>query len=270
MKLSFVKAEGTGNDFVIVDAADLSSLTNLSSLAKNLCCRKKSIGADGLLIYEQTARGDFKMRIFNPDGSEAEMCGNGIRCIAQYAKKIKRLKKDNFNIETKAGNIAIDYLKEDVPRLKLPPPRDLKLDFKLDVDGEDVDVNYVIVGVPHIVLLCDKLDEVDIADLGRKMRFHKDFAPGGTNVNFVKVTSSNSLKVRTYERGVEEETLACGSGVSASAFIAFLLEKVRPPVSVTTSGGETLKVYIEGTKEKIEGLYLEGKANLVFRGEIEI
>lgn len=270
MKVPFIKAEGAGNDFIIVDAADLPPVKNVGGLAKNLCRRKRSIGADGLLIYDKSVKCDFKMRIFNSDGSEAEMCGNGIRCIAQYAKKIKKLKKNNFDIETKAGSIAIDYFKKDTPRLKLPAPRDLKLNFNLGVDGEKIKANYVVVGVPHAVLLYDNLDEIDVAGLGRKIRFHKDFASAGTNVNFVKVISPNSLKVRTYERGVEEETLACGSGVSAGSLIAFLLGRVNSPVSVTTSGGEILKVYIEGSREKVEGLYLEGEANLVFEGKVEI
>lgn len=270
MKLPFVKAEGAGNDFIIFDAADLSSVKNLSGLAKNLCRSKKSIGADGLLIYDKAVKCDFKMRILNPDGSEAEMCGNGIRCIAQYAKKIKGLKKNNFVIETKAGNIEIDYLKEDMPRLKMMASRDLKLNFDLTIDGEKIKASYVVVGVPHLVLLCDEVEKVDVAVLGKKIRFHKDFAPAGTNVNFVEVTSLHSLRIRTYERGVEEETLACGSGTSASSLIAFLLGKVNSPVSVTTGGGETLTVYIEGSREKIEGLYLEGEANLVFDGKAEI
>ncbi len=129
MKLSFIKAEGTGNDFIIVDAADLPAVKNVGVLAKNLCQRKKSIGADGMLVYDKSLKCDFKMRSFNSDGSEAEMCGNGIRCIAQYAKKIKKLKKNNFDIETKAGSIAINYLKENLPRLKLTTLRNLKLNF---------------------------------------------------------------------------------------------------------------------------------------------
>lgn len=268
MKIPFVKAEGAGNDFIIIDAANLPTVKNAGSLAKNLCQRKKSIGADGLLIYDKSVKCDFKMRIFNSDGSEAEMCGNGIRCIAQYAKKIKKLKKNDFDIETKAGSIAINYLKENLPRLKLTTPRNLKLNFNLAVDGKKINANYIVVGVPHVVYLCDKIEKVNAAGLGRKIRFHKSFAPAGTNVNFVEVVSPNSLRVRTYERGVEEETLACGSGASAGSLIAFLLGRVNSPVSVTTSGGEILTVYIEGSREKIEGLYLEGEAKLVFKGKV--
>ncbi|MFH1856684.1 MAG: diaminopimelate epimerase [Candidatus Omnitrophota bacterium] len=284
MTIPFVKAEGTGNDFVIIDARDLPVVTDLNSAAKKICNRKKSIGADGLLIYDKSSTCDFKMRIFNSDGSEAEMCGNGIRCIAQYAKKIKSLSKNSFDIETKAGRVKIDYLKTDMPRLKLTPPENLKLNLNLDIDGKKIIVNYVVVGVPHVVYLKEleaphpadalideeSLEKINVAELGRKIRFHKEFAPAGTNVNFIEVTSSDSLKVRTYERGVEEETLACGSGSSASSLIAFLLGKVKSPITVTTSGGEFLTVYVEGTREKIEGLYLEAPANIVFEGKINI
>jgi diaminopimelate epimerase len=270
MKLSFIKAEGTGNDFIIVDVNALPKTKDLSQLAKSLCQRKKSIGADGLLIYDKSSFCDFKMRIFNPDGSEPEMCGNGIRCIAQYARKIKNLKKNKFSIETKAGQIVIDFLKEDIPRLKLTEAKDLKLNFDLLINGKRMNLNYVVVGVPHVVYLSNGVQDIDVVNVGRKIRFHESFLPAGANVNFVKVTSANSLMVRTYERGVEAETFACGSGVSASSLVAFLLNRVKTPVSVTTSGGKTLTVYIEGTKANIKSLYLEAEARLVFEGKIEI
>ena len=270
MKLAFVKAEGTGNDFIIIDAKDAPSAKNLSEIAKVLCRRRKSIGADGLLVYDKSSACDFKMRIFNPDGSEPGMCGNGIRCLAQYARKIKNLKKDRFNIETNAGSITVDFLKEDIPRIKLTDAKDLKLNFALDVDGKKMNLNYVAVGVPHVVYLSSNIDKEDVAGLGRKIRFHEFFQPAGTNVNFIEIVSPNSLKVRTYERGVEGETLACGTGVSASSLVAFLLDKVKRPVSVTTRSAETLTIYIEGAKPKIEALYLEAEAKLVFEGKIEI
>ncbi len=270
MQLSFVKAEGTGNDFIIINAKDVPRAKNLSEIAKVLCRRKKSIGADGLLIYDKSSTCDFKMRIFNPDGSEPGMCGNGIRCLAQYVRKIKNLKKDKFKIETEAGEVIIDFLKEDSPRLKLTDTKDLKLNFALDIDGKKINLNYVAVGVPHVVYLSSNIDEEDIAGLGRKIRFHEFFRPAGTNVNFIEVASPNSLKVRTYERGVEGETLACGTGVSASSLVAFLLDKVKAPVSVTTRGGEVLTVYIQGAKPKIEALYLEAETKLVFEGKINL
>ncbi len=270
MQLSFVKAEGTGNDFIIIDAKDVPRAKNLSEIAKVLCRRRKSIGADGLLIYNESSACDFRMRIFNPDGSEPGMCGNGIRCLAQYARKIKNLKQDRFNIETKAGSITVDFLKEDSPRIKLTDPRNLKLNFALDVNGEKMNLNYVAVGVPHVVYLSSNIDKEDIAGLGGKIRFHEFFQPAGTNVNFIEVASPNSLKIRTYERGVEGETLACGTGASASSLVAFLLDKVKTPVSVITRGGEVLTVYIQGAKPKIEALYLEAKAKLVFEGKINL
>lgn len=270
MMLPFVKAEGTGNDFIIVDSKDLKKELNLSELAEELCRRKKSVGADGLLIYDTSEKHDFKMRIFNSDGSEAEMCGNGIRCIAQYAKKIKKLKKKNLSIETQAGEITVDFLKKDLPRLKLNEAKDLKLNFPLEIDGKFINLNFVVMGVPHAVYLTSQVEKENVAEIGRKIRFHSYFQPAGTNVNFVEIKSPQELKVRTYERGVEEETSACGSGVSASSLVLFLLDKIKSPVYVTTSGGGVLRVYIEGVKSKIDGLYLEAEAKIVYEGKIAL
>jgi len=264
----FTKAVATGNDFIIIDNRSAKLGGSLSRLAKKICERKWSVGSDGLLVIEASKKTDFRMRIFNPDGSEAEMCGNGSRCIALYART-KRIAKDEMTIETVAG-ILKAKVKKDIVKVKLPDPTDIRWNFCLTIHNCPYKLNFVKAGVPHVVHFVEDLDKVDVKNVGASIRFHKEFSPAGTNADFVKVIGANEIKVRTYERGVEDETLACGTGAVASAIISAESEKLKSPITVETQSGEKLKVYFELIEGDFRNVYLEGKAKLVCDGIIEI
>ncbi|MBI5143622.1 MAG: diaminopimelate epimerase [Candidatus Omnitrophica bacterium] len=264
-RIRFTKAVATGNDFIIVDNRSASILkSKLAALAKRVCERKWSIGADGMLVIERSEAADFKMRIFNPDGSEAEMCGNGSRCIALYAKN-NRIAGKAMTIATLAG-VLNATVKGDTVKVKLPDPRDIKWNLCLIIHKCPYKVNFVNTGVPHVVYFVDDLNKVDVRDLGSHMRGHKEFSPEGANADFVKVINKHHIKVRTYERGVEDETLACGTGAVASAVISAESEKLESPITVQTRGGEKLKVYFELVEGYFRNVYLEGAAKLVYEG----
>lgn len=272
--MEFVKAEACGNDFIIIDrfnSQKLASGNHIGKLAKRLCQRKISIGADGLLLLERSKRCDFKMRIFNPDGSEVDMCGNGARCIALYAHRDKVVSKRKMIIETEAGNLEAE-VKKDTVRLKMSQPQDLRLKFDLDIDGQRQNVNYINTGVPHVVCFVQGLDNFGVERMGRAIRYHPEFRPKGTNADFAEVLRNDYIKIRTYERGVERETLACGTGAVASGIIT-VYQRARPQgkykVKVDTRSGEALDVYFNIKKGIIDNVYLEGKAKIVYRGGVE-
>jgi len=261
--IQFTKAVATGNDFVIIDNRS-GNAGSLSTLAKKLCDRRKAIGADGLLVIEPSKKADFKMRIFNPDGSEAEMCGNGSRCAALFAAS-KKIAKNKMTIETLAGTLDAD-VKDDIVKVKLTDPKDIKWNFCLMINKCPYKVNFVDTGVPHVVHFTDDLEKVDVLNIGSHIRNHDEFSPEGTNADFVKVVNRHTIKIRTYERGVEDETLACGTGAVASAIISAEAEKMASPVTVVTHGGEKIKVYFKMIGGNFRNVYLEGKAQLVYEG----
>ncbi len=274
-EIEFVKAEACGNDFIIIDRLKLQT-TNFklqaSRLAKELCQRKLSVGADGLLLIEASKRADFKMRIFNPDGTEVDMCGNGSRCAALYAHQKKMACGGKMVIETRAGNLQAE-VKQDKVRIKLPHPKDLRLKFDLDIEGYAQNVSYINTGVPHIVCFVQELDNFNVGETGRAIRYHPEFQPEGINADFVEVLDKSHIKVRTYERGVEQETLACGTGcVAAGIITAYQMEKPQKvhKIKVDTQGGETLTVYFNIEKDIINEVFLEGQARIVYRGGLYV
>jgi len=267
MKIKFTKAVATGNDFIIIDNRT-DGFKKLSELAKDLCDRKYGIGADGLLVVEKSKKADFKMRIFNSDGSEAEMCGNGSRCIALYAA-IEGITSEEMTIDTLAGLLK-GSVKKDVVKVKLTEPKNIKWNLCLEIDRCPYKLNFVNTGVPHVIHFVNDVDKVDVKNLGSHIRHHGEFSPEGTNADFVEITGKNSIKIRTYERGVEDETLACGTGAVASAVISAEAEKMSSPVTVGTRSGEELKVYFKMIGGEFKEVYLEGKAKLVYGGIINV
>lgn len=263
--LKFTKAVATGNDFVIIDNRS-SSAGSLSALAKRLCDRKRSIGADGLLVIERSKKCDFRMRIFNSDGSQAQMCGNGSRCAALYAVTAK-IAGVNMTIETLAGELKA-HVGGDMVKVMLTEPKDIRWNLCLMIHKCPYKVVFVNTGVPHVVHFVEDLDKVDVKNLGAHMRGHGEFAPEGANADFVQVGGKNSIRVRTYERGVEDETLACGTGSVASAIISAEREGMASPVTVETRSGEKLKVYFSKVEGNFKDVYLEGNAKLVYEGVI--
>jgi diaminopimelate epimerase len=267
MQINFTKAEAAGNDFIIIEKDNLPENSDLSKLALHLCTRKKSIGADGLLVYESSETSDFKMRIFNPDGQEVNMCGNGSRCILLYADK--KISKDSYLIETKAGQLE-GQMENGNPKIKLTDPYNLKLNFDLEVDNKSLKANFINTGVAHVVCFVDNLEDYDVKNIGRKVRYHKDFQPKGTNANFVKVENENTISIRTYERGVEDETLSCGTGAAASTIITAQLNNMSSPITVKTQSGEILKIHFKKEDNNYKDVYLEGKCNIVYEGKVDI
>jgi len=265
--VDFFKMSGSGNDFILIDNRDQSlALGNIAEFVRTVCERKVSVGADGLIIIENSQRADFRWRFFNADGSEVDMCGNGARCAARFAY-IRGIAKEKMSFETVAGIINAE-VKGDTVKVRLTEPRAMKVNISVMIEGKPIKVNFVNTGVPHVVLFVHGLDRYDVFNMGRKIRYHKEFQPEGTNANFMEVIDRHTIRIRTYERGVEDETLACGTGAVASAIISSSQGLVESPVDVRVKSGETLKIYFRKTGHGFEDIYLEGKANVVYEGRI--
>ncbi len=266
--LAFKKMHGSGNDFILMDNRDgVIKGSEAPVLAKRLCRRRFGVGGDGLILIEPSDRADFRWRFHNADGSEAEMCGNGGRCAARFAF-LSGVCGERLTFETAAGIIRAE-VKGTRVKLELTPPSDLALDLEIELHEERRPLSSVNTGVPHAVVFVDDLDSTPVFELGRLVRHHPLFSPAGTNVNFVKVDGESSISIRTYERGVEDETMACGTGSVAGAIIAALKGTVRPPVKVTTWGGEELIVYFELEEGEVKEVFLEGETVLVYSGVLD-
>jgi len=264
---SFTKMSGTGNDFILIDHREpVLARAEMPAFARALCRRGVSVGADGLIFIEKSATADFCWQFLNADGSWAEMCGNGARCAARFARE-KGIAPARMRFETVAGLIEAEVKGSSV-KLKMTAPGSLRLGEKIMVAGQEQELHSLNTGVPHAVLFVTEISEAPVAEMGRIIRYHEHFQPAGTNVNFVTCTGPDSLAVRTYERGVEGETLACGTGAVAAAIIAGLLGRVAAPVTVTTSGGEELIIHYQLCGQEINGVYLEGPARFVYEGRL--
>ena len=259
--------QGSGNDFIVIDHRQLFvAETDRITLVKKLCHPKFGVGADGLIFIESSDQVDFRWRFFNADGSEAEMCGNGGRCAARFAF-LNGIAPEKMAFETLAGVIHAEVEGRRV-KPELIPPGEVQLDLTIPLPQGSWTGHFANTGVPHVVLPVADLATAPVADVGRAIRFHPLFQPAGTNVNFIQVTGPQELQVRTYERGVEAETLACGTGSVAAALIASRLHALNSPVSVQPRSGETLKVYFENQNGNFQSVFLEGEAAVVFQGEV--
>ena len=265
--LDFFKMSGSGNDFILIDNRDQSlALGNIAEFVRTVCERKVSVGADGLIIIENSESADFRWRFFNADGSEVDMCGNGARCAARFAY-IRGIAKEKMSFETGAGVIKAE-VRGDTVKVRLTEPHGMKANISVTVEGKPIEANFINTGVPHVVLFVHGLDGYDVFNMGRKIRYHKEFQPEGTNANFMEVIDRHVIRIRTYERGVEDETLACGTGAVACALISSSQGLVESPADVRVKSGETLKIYFRKTGGRFEDIYLEGKANVVYEGRI--
>jgi diaminopimelate epimerase len=266
--LRFTKMNGAGNDFILFDNRTRDIDLDRNQIAQ-LCDRHRGIGADGILLLEKpTNRADFRMRYFNADGGEAEMCGNGARCFARFANKVGG-QKAIISFETPAGVISAEF-KGDLVTLRMTEPTDLRLNVDLPVAAENKTVHFINSGVPHVVIPVAKIDDADVRREGAAIRHHKMFSPNGTNVNFIEKRGANKIAIRTYERGVEDETLACGTGIVASALIFAASENTNGPISVIARGGDELEVGFEKSGDRFSNVTLTGPAEFVFEGSIEI
>ena len=269
MLLEFTKMNGAGNDFVVIDNRRQNIELSGDQIVR-LCHRQRGVGADGLMLLIPCASGkaDWAWQFYNNDGGGAEMCGNGARCFARFAQKVAGA-KDGFTFETVAGIITANFHGDRVT-VTLTAPRGLRLDEKVSLSTGTETIHSLNTGVPHAVLFVPDADKAMVQNLGQEIRRHPHFAPRGTNVNFVQKLGANSIRVRTYERGVEGETLACGTGVTASALVSAKLHQFTSPVKVQVQGGDTLEVSFTQNNGEFSNVRLNGPAEFVFEGKMEI
>lgn len=269
--IEFTKLVATGNDFILIDNGRKkveSKVGSLSRFAKIICDRRRSIGGDGLLVLEGSRNADVTMRIFNPDGSEAGMCGNGSRCIAYYTAN-RGITGDKLSIETKAG-ILHAIVRRNMVKIEMTQPKDFRNTVSVMMGRTQMALSFINTGVPHAVRIVRNLHDIDVKKIGKYIRRYRAFAPEGTNVDFIKINGRHAISIRTYERGVEDETFACGTGSVAGAIIASEMKNVRPPVKVRTFGQDTLRIYFRREGDIYKDVYLEGEVKLVFDGVLKI
>ena len=268
-----VKMSGTGNDFLMVDnwKGQLSG-KELVKLAKSACPRRVSAGADGLIVIEKAVKSGhaYRMRIINADGSEAEMCGNGSRCVAVFANHLG-VAGLMQTIETLAGTLHASASEDGrAAKVQLSPPNSMEIKESVDVLGKKADLCVINTGVPHAVEFVDDVGKVDLKARGAAIRYHEVFKPKGANANFVQLLGGNAIKLRTYERGVEDETLACGTGAAACAICTALVHGYEPPIQVHVASGDVLTIHFkldQARKSTQEPPFLEGAVRTVYKGE---
>jgi len=265
-KINFLKMSGTGNDFIMIDNYEKKEKITVPEIGK-ICDRHQGIGADGILVIESppSDENDFYMRYYNADGSEAEMCGNGARCIARFAY-IKKYAASKMRFLAKDGEHYAEVRKDGTVSLSMIDPRDLQKKVDIKTTAGIIKGTFINTGVPHFIIPVNDIEKVDVKNLGREIRLHKYFAPKGTNVNFVQA-KSGIVNIRTYERGVEDETLACGTGAVAAAVTMHILKNIKKPVTIKTRGG-VLKVNFSSQASRITNVFLEGNAKIIAEGTI--
>lgn len=265
--IPFYKMSGSGNDFIIIDnRQSVVPSDNVSGFAAQVCRRRMSVGADGLILLEPSDCADFKWRFLNSDGSVAEMCGNGARCAARFAF-LHGIAGEKMRFETLAGIIGAQVQGDEV-KIRMTDPSDLVMTDELDTGQERVVYSSINTGVPHVVIEVDDLENAAVTSLGRRIRRHPRFAPAGTNVNFMAPLPDAAWAVRTYERGVEDETLACGTGIAAAALVLAVAKSLASPIRLKARSGTWLKVYFAREAESFKDLFLEGDARIVCRGRM--
>lgn len=274
MKIPFTKMHGCGNDFIIIDNRNqIISENNISTFVHKVCKRKFHIGANGCMLVENSEKANFKMRYFNADGSEGEMCGNGARCIAKYCYD-NEIAPPSLTFETLDGIYSAKLGKDGQVQINFPPIdyKDIHLNLKLKNGQHAQTYHYVWAGVPHIVMFGKQIFSIsdkNFAEWAIQIKENEAFQKDGTNVNLIEIQNPSTLHIRTYERGVEEETLACGTGATASAIIATLLHKTDTPVHMNTRGG-TLIIDFKQRNSMICKIKLIGNAVTVFTGYVEM
>ena len=269
MHLDFTKMNGAGNDFVLIDNRE-RNITLTTEQVQRLCDRQRGVGADGvfLLIPSESGKADWAWEFYNSDGSTADMCGNGARCFARFINQVAGPNGD-VSFETGAGVIRGSF-DGDIVTVDLTDPHGLDLNAALQTSQGEFTVHSLDTGVPHAIVFVPDADQAMVDHLGREIRNHEHFAPNGTNVNFVQELAPGHIRVRTYERGVEGETLACGTGVTAAAIISSELKGFPPPVKVQVQGGDTLEVFFDKDGDKFANVKLKGPADVAFHGRIEL
>ena len=265
--IEFWKMNGSGNDFILIDNREgVVAEGDKSRLVQRVCRRRESAGADGLIFLTNSDRYDFGWQYFNADGGEVDMCGNGTRCIARFAY-LKGIAGTKMTFETLTGPVSAEVMGR-VVKVLMPDPSNLQLDIDLPREREWLTVDSINTGVPHVVVQVENLGDHPVVDQGRSIRYDPLFSPEGTNANFVKVHGLDLVESRAYERGVEDETLACGTGAIASALVASARGMVASPVRVKTKGGEELKIHFGKEGDRFKEIWLEGGTSIVYQAEL--
>ena len=261
------KMSGSGNDFILIDnREDILADIPLADFIPNVCRRKMSAGADGMILIETAPGMDFRWRFYNSDGSRAEMCGNGARCAARYAY-LNKITGPEMVFGTDAGPIQARVM-DDRVKIGMTTPTGYRQNFALTIDGQEVEMSAVNTGVPHVVIRVADIATAPVVELGRRIRQHPEFAPAGTNVNFIAPVEANRLAIRTYERGVEDETLACGTGSVAGALVHALQNKTESPIDMITRSGNRLTIHYEVEGDTCTAAYLEGDARVIYVADL--
>lgn len=282
-KIYFTKMSGAGNDFILIDKNFNPDFTATNNLVKTLCDRRNGIGADGLITIFDDHQNDFLMYYYNADGNEGSLCGNGARCAIKFAKETNRIKNNKTVFLSNGEKFSGEILNKDAVKFYFNSPKKFKADFKIKASGQLINSNFVDTGSPHAVIFIEDIlkspkdlksfytdiNEIPVSEIGREIRYSKDFEPGGTNVNFIKLID-NKIFIRTYERGVEDETLACGTGSAASAIVVFNNKKLKPPFSLITKSGEELIINFDDENGTVKNLSLTGPAKIIYKGELSI
>lgn len=270
MLIQFTKMNGAGNDFILIDNRD-QRLKLAREQVVRLCDRHRGIGADGLLLLVPCTSGkaDWAWQFFNSDGGAADMCGNGARCFARFVQKLTGGSAKDVTFETGAGVIRAAFNGERVA-VNMTPPRELRLAQKVNLARGVETVHSLNTGVPHAVVFVADTEQVPVEAMGREIRYHPHFGPKGTNANFVQLLGPGSIRIRTYERGVEGETLACGTGVTAAALITARINQFASPIAVHVRGGDTLDVNFSEEGGEFSQVRLTGPAEFAFEGMVEL
>ena len=265
--INFFKMSGSGNDFILVDNRNkVLDETDLTNFIARVCRRKMSVGADGFILVENSEDADFEWRFYNSDGSVAEMCGNGARCVARFAY-LNKIAGTQMSFKTQAG-IVHAHVNGDRVKISMPNPTDFEKDYVLELEDGSLIISSINTGVPHVVIEVDDIENVDVVELGREIRFHKKFGHAGTNVNFIRPLENGTIAMRTYERGVEDETLACGTGAVASAIVMAGKSAIQSPVNILTRSGERLNIYYAEREGDYFDIYLEGDARTIYEAQL--
>lgn len=268
MRVEFDKMEGAGNDFILVDNRPrLIPEEHKVRLVKDCCRRSFGIGADGMIFVQNDPEFDFAWDFYNSDGSPAEMCGNGARCVARFARKIGAA-GERMTFRSLAGPIQAE-LTDRGAKVRLPDADIPSGPDSLELNGSSIQVWSLNTGVPHAVVRVPDLEAVDVAQIGRLLRYHHHFIPAGTNVNFFSPLDGSRLAIRTYERGVEDETLACGTGSVATCIVAGTFFDMVSPITAVTHGGGDLVIHFRVKSRRAVDVFLEGDARVTFTGIFE-
>lgn len=266
--IAFCKMSGSGNDFILIDNREQKIVVeDWPRFVAKVCRRRMSVGADGLIVIETSDQVDFRWHFFNADGSVAEMCGNGARCAARFAL-LNGIAKEQLAFETDVGVIEA-HVAADQVRIKMSAPHDMVLNDAVTLADYNLPISRINTGVPHVVMEVKDLARANVKSVGREIRQHPKFAPDGTNVNFIAALGDTFWGIRTYERGVEDETLACGTGNVAAALVLALRHNIASPVTFKTLSGTCLKVYFRRETEQFDEIYLEGDARVIYTGQMD-